>query len=63
MDDEVERLPSLVEDVGHGHGEDVGRGFDGGHHTLGFGDQVQELEDVFQGFLGDLIRIDLSELG
>ena len=38
VDDEVERFPSFVEDVGHGHGEDVGRGFDGGHHTFGFGD-------------------------
>ena len=29
VDDEVERFPGFIEDVGHGHGEDVGRGFDG----------------------------------
>ena len=62
VDNEVERLPGFVENVGHGHGEDVGGRLDWGHHTLGFGDQIQELKDVFQGFLGDLIWIDLSEL-
>ena len=62
MDDEVECLPGLVEEVGHGHGEDVGRRCNGGHHTLGLGDQIQELEDVFQGFLRNLIEVDLFEL-
>ena len=38
VDDEVESLPSIVENVGHRHGEDVGGGFDWSHHTLGFGD-------------------------
>ena len=63
VDGEVKRLPCLVEDVGHRHGEDEGSSLDWSDHALGLIDQIQKLEDVFQGFQGDLIRIDLSELG
>ena len=62
MDNEVERFPSLVEDLGHWYGKDVCGRFEWSHHALGLGDKVQEFEDVFQGLLGDLIWIDLPDL-
>ena len=62
VDDEVESLLSLVENVGHRHGEDVGGGFDWSQHALGLGDKVQKFDDIFQGLLGNLIRVDLSDL-
>ena len=60
MNDEVKIFPGFVKDIGHGHGEDVGCRFNGGHHTLGLGDQVVELEDVFQGLLRNLVGVDPS---
>ena len=49
---EVKGLLGLVEDVGHGHGEDVGCSLHRGEHLLGCGDQVQELLGHFPGLLG-----------
>ena len=52
MYNEVKGLLGLVEDVGHGHGEDVGCSLHRGEHLLGWGDQVQELLGHFPGLLG-----------
>ena len=53
----------LIEDVGHGHGENVGSGLHACDNLFDLGDHMEELQNIFQVSLRYLDRVDFPNLG